>query len=120
MRRAAWQERSAGLWLVGQQSGRSRTRIIHMAQAKKAQESAQSVETTGALPISIKGPTKAAAVLTLLQRDKGATLSELVEATGWQPHTTRAMLTGLRKKGHAIERRKRDDLTCYHLPLGDA
>jgi hypothetical protein len=26
------------------------------------------------------------------------------------------MLTGLRKKGHAIEPRKRGDLTCYHLP----
>ena len=55
-----------------------------------------------------------------MQRNEGATLTELVEATGWQPHTTRAMLTGLRNKGHVIERRKRDDVTCYHLPLGDA
>jgi hypothetical protein len=30
------------------------------------------------------------------------------------------MLTGLRKKGHAIERRKRGDLTCYHLPSAEA
>lgn len=33
---------------------------------------------------------KAAAVVALLQRDQGATLTELVEATGWLPHTTRA------------------------------
>ena len=59
--------------------------------------------------------TKAALVLGLLQRPEGATLAELVEATGWLPHTTRAALTGLRKKGHAIEKTKRDDVTCYRL-----
>lgn len=41
---------------------------------------------------------KASAVLALLQRDDGATFAELIEATGWQPHTTRAALTGLRKE----------------------
>ena len=56
-----------------------------MAQAKKAQEPAQSAETTDAPPIGVKGPTKSSAVLTLLQREKGATLDEIVEATGWQP-----------------------------------
>lgn len=33
--------------------------------------------------------TKAGAVLALLQRDEGATLTELIYATGWLPHTTR-------------------------------
>jgi hypothetical protein len=60
--------------------------------------------------------TKAGKVLTLLQRGDGATMAELVEATGWLPHTTRAALTGLRKKGHAIERGKRDVETCYRIP----
>jgi DNA-binding MarR family transcriptional regulator len=64
--------------------------------------------------------TKSAAVVAHLQREQGATLAELVAATGWQPHTARAMLTGLRKKGHAIERRKRDDVSCYHLPVVSA
>lgn len=91
-----------------------------MAQAIKTHHSSQPGEVTDALPNSVKGPTKSSAVLTLLQRDKGATRSELVKATGWQPHTTRAMLTGLRKKGHPIERRKRDDVTCYHLTIADA
>ncbi|MDB5679522.1 DUF3489 domain-containing protein [Sphingomonas bacterium] len=60
--------------------------------------------------------TKSAAVIALLKRDEGATLAELVAATDWLPHTTRAALTGLRKKGHAIERGKRDDDTCYRIP----
>jgi DNA-binding MarR family transcriptional regulator len=64
--------------------------------------------------------TKSATVLALLKREQGSTLAELVEATAWQPHTARAMLTGLRKKGHVIERRKRGDITCYHLPSAEA
>nr|MBA4769903.1 DUF3489 domain-containing protein [Sphingobium sp.] len=51
----------------------------------------------------------------MLEREGGATLDELTSATSWLPHTTRAALTGLRKKGHDIDRRKRGDVTCYHL-----
>jgi len=58
--------------------------------------------------------TKAAVVLAMLEREEGATLVELIAATNWLPHTTRAALTGLRKKGHAIDRSKRGDITCYH------
>jgi hypothetical protein len=58
---------------------------------------------------------KTSAVIALLTRGEGATLSEMIAATGWLPHTTRAALTGLRKKGHAIERGKRDGATCYNI-----
>jgi len=40
----------------------------------------------------------------LLCRSEGASLKDLTDATGWLPHTMRAALTGLRKKGHAITR----------------
>ena len=58
---------------------------------------------------------KSAAVIALLQRNNGATLAELIAATEWLPHTTRAALTGLRKKGYEIERFKRGDDTCYRI-----
>ena len=64
--------------------------------------------------------TKNAAVIALLEREKGATLAELIAATSWLPHTTRAALTGLRKKGHAIERTKRGEETCYRIVAGAA
>ncbi len=60
---------------------------------------------------------KIASVLALLGRDEGATLSELITATGWLPHTTRAALTGLRKKGHVLARSKREGATCDLLPI---
>ncbi len=62
-----------------------------------------------------RGQSKIAAVIALLEREQGATLAEMVEATGWLPHTTRAALTGLKKKGHTVSKDKRDDVTCYHI-----
>ncbi len=59
--------------------------------------------------------TKAALVLGLLRREQGATLAELVEATDWQPHTTRAALTGLRKKGHVVDRITGDTGSSYRI-----
>jgi hypothetical protein len=46
--------------------------------------------------------TKIADVVNLIHRDGGATLEELVAMTGWLPHTARAALTGLRKRGFAV------------------
>ncbi len=43
-------------------------------------------------------------ILKLVRRKNGASLKFLQDATGWQPHSIRAALTGLRKKGHAVER----------------
>ena len=39
---------------------------------------------------------------TLLEEPAGASLARLVAVTGWLPHTTRAALTGLRKRGFAV------------------
>jgi hypothetical protein len=64
---------------------------------------------------------KQALVISLLERPTGATLDDLSKATGWLPHTTRAALTGLRHKGHTIERRKSDaGKTVYQLPTAGA
>jgi hypothetical protein len=49
---------------------------------------------------------KQSLVISLLSRARGATLDQLVEATGWLPHTTRAALTGLRNKGRVLAKSK--------------
>lgn len=72
----------------------------------------------GAEAFTPRKESKISQVLAMLQRREGATLDELVAATGWLPHTTRAALTGLRRKGHAIDRRRRGEVTCYHLEAG--
>ena len=59
--------------------------------------------------------TKAAKLLTLLQTGTGASLEEMVEATGWQSHTVRAAMTGLRKKGHVIEKHIEGNTTIWSV-----
>ena len=66
----------------------------------------------------VKPQTKAARVLDLLRRPDGATLDDLVAETGWLPYTTRAALTGLKKKGHAVTSAKTDGVRRYRVAAG--
>ena len=49
----------------------------------------------------------------LLAREEGATLDEMIAATGWLPHTTRAALTGLRKQGFVLGKERAEGVTRY-------
>lgn len=65
---------------------------------------------------ALQRPTgKLAFVLESIERDDGATLSELTERTGWQPHTARAALTRLRQRGFPIALETRDGRKAYHM-----
>jgi len=63
-----------------------------------------------------KSDSKIAHVIALLERPEGATLLELVDATDGLPHTIRAAMTGVRKKGITIERSHRDNTTFWFIP----
>lgn len=58
---------------------------------------------------------KTDAVIALLKRKDGASLAEITGATGWQPHSARAVLTGFRKKGHKIGKSKIDGVTRWSI-----
>lgn len=60
-----------------------------------------------------KSPSKMQQLALLIVRDEGATLAQMVAATGWLPHTTRAALTGLKKKGYAISSDKVGGVRTY-------
>lgn len=54
--------------------------------------------------------TKTATVQKMLRRTGGATLAEITTVTAWQPHSARAYLSGLRKRGELLRRDVRKDL----------
>ena len=61
-------------------------------------------------------PTKTVIVTKLLSRPRGASLGDITSVTGWQAHSIRAFLTGLRKKGISLEREQRKDgTTSYRI-----
>jgi hypothetical protein len=74
-------------------------------------------QTAPVAPVSTasKPRSKTALLAEMLSRESGATLDQMVDATGWQPHTTRAALTGLRKTGRGVTSEKADGLRVYRL-----
>lgn len=59
--------------------------------------------------------TKKAKLEALLARARGATLAQLHKELGWQPHTVRAAISGLRKAGHTIDLEERNGRKAYRL-----
>ena len=58
-------------------------------------------------------------IIRLLQRTKGATIDDLVDATGWQPHSVRGAISGQLKKRHGLDVTATYDETrgrVYRLP----
>ncbi len=74
----------------------------------------------GKAPISsIRPDSKQGRLLALLSRPEGAGITDLIETTGWQPHSVRAALTGFRKRGIAVAREKDDaGTTVYRVASG--
>jgi hypothetical protein len=49
-------------------------------------------------PVQRRKGTKQETLIEMLRREGGATIDEIVEATGWQPHTVRGAMSGALKK----------------------
>lgn len=71
---------------------------------RPTKKTVQDPKTPVAAKSETKRKTKKALLIELLSRPEGATVYDMVEATGWLPHTVRAALTRLRQAGHRIVR----------------
>ena len=101
-------------------ANRDQAAILSKLDAKDARP-AEAIEPGPAGPSAPRGGSKLARVIALLERDHGATIAELIAATGWLAHTTRAALTGLRKRGYAVAIDRSDDNrgSFYRIPAGE-
>ena len=66
---------------------------------------------------AVRDTSKLGAVVTLLRRKEGATIDQLVKATGWQAHSVRGAISGAIKKklGLAIASTKTDGVRTYRV-----
>jgi hypothetical protein len=69
-----------------------KTRPVRSATARKVSKTQSDIKRKGALG------SKQDRVIALLRRPAGATLDDLVKATGWQPHSVRGFLAGTIRK----------------------
>jgi Protein of unknown function (DUF3489) len=77
--------------------------------------------TKAAAPISLyadarapRAGSKLSKVIELLSRKDGVDVAELTSTTNWLPHTARAALTGLRKRGFQIDRFRGEGETSHY------
>ena len=94
-------------------TAKSRRPVVKRSRPKAERARSSVVAATAA---NQKHPTgKLGRVLNAVAATQGASLDELVELTGWQPHTARAALTRLRQRGFAVGLRETADRKAYHL-----
>lgn len=67
--------------------------VVNARRAKPKPEPARDDANT-AKPVAIRAGTKQAQIIAMLQRPEGATVAEIVEATGWLAHTVRGSISG--------------------------
>jgi Protein of unknown function (DUF3489) len=75
-----------------------------------------------ASPRAPRAGTKLAVAIETLRAIEGATITELSEAMGWLPHTTRAVLTGLRRRGYVLTLDRSDERrgSAYRIAVANA
>jgi Protein of unknown function (DUF3489) len=84
---------------VGKPGPEAPAQITLPASKDSSEASQQAAEADKAPP---REGSKLASVIALLRRSEGATIDVLTKATGWLPHTTRAAITGVRKRGYSV------------------
>lgn len=95
-----------------------RVLTIRTPAAEQAVTKALSALVTPATPVApdqLPRVSKPGLIRLRLEANGGASLAELVDATGWQPHSVRAAMTGLRKQGLTIEKTPVDGVTRFAI-----
>jgi Protein of unknown function (DUF3489) len=88
---------SGGLAAIGVEAhaGEPDTTPKKRGRPKKA---TAAVAAASATPRKTREDTKQAQVIAMLRRAEGATIAQIVEASGWRPHTVRGFFAGALKK----------------------
>ena len=108
----------AGRDAIGVEDDAGETRQLAVTSSVRPNSAAKITENPPPAGLPRSG-SKQALIVAMLTKEKGASLAALVAATGWLPHTTRAAMTGLRKRGFAIERTRHERLGSLYRIVGD-
>ena len=100
---------------------RQRGKAAYASAGSTAASGTPSTDATPATTTKTPRQTKSALLRAKLTEPGGVSLAALIESTGWQTHTLRAYLSGLRKEGLTLTRRREGEDTIYAIdPNGTA
>ena len=112
---AATSDDKASLRKAASKSDQSKHKNLVSTDRSKTQQTPDSMADRSAQP---RG--KQRLIVDLMLRNSGASLDDFIAATNWLPHSTRAVLSRLRRSGYDIQRSREEGVTRYRLtsPLG--
>ena len=110
----------AARWCAETQRGTDMTKNKSRASAKPRSGTKSRSKVKKAKPLAhhkTRSSSKQAAVLALLSRPSGATIANIIEATGWQAHTVRGFLAAVvrKKLGLPLVSEKTDGERVYRV-----
>jgi hypothetical protein len=93
----------AALMALGMEADSAHTSLVERPQGAAAQDGGSADTRALAARTEPRAPrlrdgTKQARLFAMLERDEGATIEQIVAATGWQPHTVRGAIAGALKR----------------------
>lgn len=96
-----------------------------MAQTKQVTPATKSNKRPSRKPVAAITPPKApqskrVRLRARLEEANGASLAQLEQEFGWQPHTVRAAISGLRKAGLTVLREAGDTSSVYRIVTASA
>ncbi len=109
---------SAGAPVVAEEVAPPSPKTEHLPGVRTAgSNDGMQIEAAATVARAPRAGSKLGSALDMLSTEAGATISELMAATGWLEHSTRAALTGLRRRGYGLtlRRRERDGASVYGI-----
>lgn len=117
----SWAARVTGLCVVGDRAVRppqpAETRMTQTkaTRQRRGLENTECAEQEARVDHQNERGSKRVQLRQRLERKGGASLKDLQDTFGWQPHTIRAAISGLRKAGHDVQREAGSDGAVYRI-----
>ena len=98
--------------------GKAETASSKARSTSKGRETSPAFKSKGERTKNPQPGSKQSLLITMLQKKQGADIDAIVRATDWLPHTARAVISGLRKAGFAIELERKDGAKSVYRIVG--
>ena len=97
-----------------------RTTRAKSSKPKSTSQKGQKAQVTAPKGTPKRENSKLANVIAMLRKPEGATIDEMMKATGWQRHSVRGAMSGAIKKklGLDVTSEVTDDVRRYRVPAG--